>query len=65
MRLRLSLCVDAVHCDEACEFTANAGLQARVERLESDREIERVARAEYDMVFPGEEAYLVLPPEGG
>ncbi len=43
----------------------NARLQQRVDRLESDPEIERVARDEYDMVFPGEEVYAVLPPAGG
>lgn len=43
----------------------NARLQSRVDRLESDSEIERVARAEYDMIFPGEESYAVLPPGGG
>ena len=43
----------------------NARLQARADRLESDGEIERVARAEYDMIFPGEESYAVLPPGGG
>ena len=43
----------------------NADLQARIARLESDDEIERVARDEYDMVLPGEEVYAVLPPAGG
>jgi len=40
----------------------NRELQLRVERLESDVEIERVARKEFDMVLPNEESYLVLPP---
>jgi cell division protein FtsB len=40
----------------------NAELDARVERLGSDEEIERVAREEFDMVFPEEESYLILPP---
>ena len=43
----------------------NADLQARVDRLESDEEIERVARDEYDLVYPNEEVYAVLPPAGG
>ncbi len=40
----------------------NRDLQLRVDRLESDVEIERVARKEFDMVLPQEESYLVLPP---
>ena len=40
----------------------NTELGARVARLESDAEIERVARREYDLVRPGEEVYAVLPP---
>lgn len=43
----------------------NAELEKRVARLESDDEIERVARDEYDMVYPGEEVYAVLPPAAG
>ncbi|MDW3178385.1 MAG: septum formation initiator family protein [Acidimicrobiia bacterium] len=40
----------------------NGDLQDRVARLESDEEIERVARQEFDMVKPEEESYLILPP---
>jgi len=40
----------------------NENLESRVERLESDEEIERVARNEFDMVLPSEESYLILPP---
>ena len=40
----------------------NANLEARIARLESDEEIERVAREEHGMVFPTDESYLVLPP---
>lgn len=43
----------------------NAELRSRIGRLESDAEIERVARSEYDMVMPEEEVYAVLPPAGG
>lgn len=42
----------------------NQGLQDRVSRLESDDEIERVAREEFGMVQPNEESYLILPPGG-
>jgi cell division protein FtsL len=40
----------------------NEKLESRVERLESDEEIERVARNEFDMVLRSEESYLILPP---
>jgi len=43
----------------------NEALRERVDRLESDEEIERVARSEYDLVRPDEEVYAVLPPAGG
>ena len=40
----------------------NEELQARAQQLESDEEIERLAREQYNLVKPGEEAYAVLPP---
>ena len=40
----------------------NAELEARAEELQSDEEIERLAREQYNLVKPGEEAYAVLPP---
>ncbi|MCU0269639.1 MAG: septum formation initiator family protein [Acidimicrobiales bacterium] len=40
----------------------NASLQARVEALDSDTEIERLAREDYGLVKPGEEVYRVVPP---
>jgi cell division protein FtsB len=40
----------------------NAKLQAQVDALGTDAEIERIARSEYSLVYPGEEAYAVLPP---
>ena len=40
----------------------NAALEARAELLHSDAEIERLAREQYNLVRPGEEAYAVLPP---
>ena len=39
----------------------NQRLAARVEKLHSDTEIERLAREQYNLVHPGEEAYSVLP----
>ena len=40
----------------------NEELVARAQELESDEEIERLAREQYNLVKPGEEAYAVLPP---
>ena len=39
----------------------NAEMAARVQRLNTDAEIERLARQDYDLVRPGEEAYAILP----
>jgi cell division protein FtsB len=39
----------------------NAELSQRVKRLHTDAEIERLAREQYDLVKPGEEAYAILP----
>jgi cell division protein FtsB len=36
--------------------------QARVDQLQTDEEIEAIARSEYQLVKPGEETYEVLPP---
>lgn len=42
----------------------NTLLAARVDALESDDEIERLAREQYNLVKPGEEAYALLPAPG-
>jgi len=39
-------------------------LQARVELLGTDAEIERIAREEYGLAKPGEEAFGILPAPG-
>ncbi len=39
----------------------NAEMAARVQRLNTDAEIERLARQDYNLVRPGEEAYAILP----
>ncbi len=39
----------------------NDAYEARIERLQTVEEIERLAREQYNLVFPGEEAYAVLP----
>ena len=40
----------------------NRELAQRVDRLNTDAEIERLAREQYNLVRPGEEAYAILPP---
>jgi cell division protein FtsB len=42
----------------------NQRLAARVEQLHTDEEIERLAREQYNLVRPGEEAYAILPSAG-
>ena len=39
----------------------NAAYRQRIARLQTPEEIERLAREQYNLVFPGEEAYAVLP----
>ncbi len=39
-------------------------LQARADKLATDAEVERLARAEYGLVKPGEEAFGILPAPG-
>jgi len=39
----------------------NSELTARVQQLNTDAEIERLARERYSLVKPGEEAYAILP----
>ena len=40
----------------------NDALQGRLDELQTDEEIERLAREQYNLVRPGEEAYAILPP---
>ncbi len=48
---------------ELAELQAeNQELESLIVRLESDSEIERVAREEFNLTLPNEESYLVLPP---
>jgi len=41
---------------------ANKKLDERVTQLQSDAEIERLAREQYELVPPGAQAYAVMPP---
>lgn len=36
-------------------------LRSHIDRLRTDEEIERIARLDYNLVFPGEESYAILP----
>lgn len=42
----------------------NKELRSRAGALQTDAEIERLAREQYNLVKPGEEAYAVLPSPG-
>ena len=42
----------------------NAQLAREAKRLQTPAEIERLARSQFNMVFPGEQAYNVVPPQG-
>jgi len=42
----------------------NKRLESRVQKLHTDSEVERLAREQYSLVRPGEEAYAVLPAPG-
>ena len=57
----------AAHQKLALFKEQNAHLDAEAKRLESDAEIERIARARFNLVKPGEEAYAVVavPPKPG
>lgn len=42
----------------------NEALAAQADKLRDDAEIERLAREQYNLVKPGEEAYALLPTTG-
>jgi len=54
---------DALQADERIEalHAEQDWLRVSISRLRTDAEIERIARSEYNLVFPGEEAYALLP----
>ena len=41
----------------------NAKLQQRAKQLKTDAEVERLAREQYGLVKPGEQAFAILPPK--
>jgi len=40
---------------------SNKALEQRIKNLNTDAEVERLAREQYNLVRPGEEAYAILP----
>ena len=51
---------------EVAEMAAqNRRLEDRARLLQTDAEIERLARKDYNLVRPGEEAFAILPPAPG
>ena len=40
---------------------SNAALRSEIQLLHTDTEIERIARRDFGLVYPGEEAYAILP----
>ena len=58
---------DAIAAEEArleVLTDQNGRLAARVQELQTDAELERLAREQYNLVKPGEEAYAILPAPG-
>ena len=53
--------LDATQRRLAVLTAQNTELAGRVERLNTDAEIERLAREQYNLVRPGEEAFAILP----
>ncbi|MDQ1497522.1 MAG: hypothetical protein QOI86_862 [Actinomycetota bacterium] len=51
----------AAHQKLALFQQQNGHLETEAKRLESDEEIERIARARFNLVKPGEEAYAIVP----
>jgi cell division protein FtsB len=59
--LRQQRAVSASEHDLAALREQNQQLQDEATRLQDPAEIERLARAEYNLVLPGEEAYAIIP----
>lgn len=57
---RRALAETAAELDEL--GAERAALEHRIDALDTDEEIELIARSQFGLVLPGEEAYGVLPP---
>lgn len=53
--------IAAAEDELAAVEAANAELEERVAALGTDAEVERIAREQYNLTFPGEEAFAILP----
>jgi cell division protein FtsB len=53
--------IGAARRDVAVLREQNEKLAREAQRLQSEEEIERLARNQFHMVFPGEDAYMVIP----
>lgn len=60
MDQRTALADTRVELDEM--YAANEVLEDRIVKLHSPQEIERLARRDFSLIYPGEEAYAILPP---
>lgn len=57
--------LDRARHDLAVLQTENERLGREAARLSTDEEIERIAREQFHMVYPGEQAYAVIPRRQG
>ncbi len=55
--------MDAAEAELARIEAETVGLERQVERLATDEEIELRARRDFDLVYPGEESYRIVPVE--
>ncbi len=53
--------LDEAHQELARVNAESEELRRELEMLETDEEIERRARRDFDLVYPGEESYRILP----
>ena len=62
-RTYLAQRTSTAHAEKQLEVLGqqNDELERRAKELQSDAEIERLAREQYNLVKPGEEAYAILP----
>ena len=59
--LNQSSAIAEVRAELDALYEENDALRSRMEVLSTPEEIERLARSEYNLVYPGEEAFVILP----
>lgn len=57
-----SSAISEVQAELDALYEENNALRDRIHVLSQPEEIERLARSEYNLVYPGEEAFALLPP---